>query len=64
MTRYGLFSFWLLLGNLLLTQPLLAVEIFTHASPESEQDKRASYYRDLLQLALDKTRDSYGEYEL
>ncbi|WP_429179361.1 hypothetical protein [Aeromonas salmonicida] len=64
MIRYGLFPFWLLFGNLLLTQPLLAVEIFTHASPESEQDKRASYYRDLLQLTLDKTRDSYGEYEL
>lgn len=64
MIRYGLLPFWLLLGNLLLTQPLLAVEIFTHASPESERDPRVTYDRELLRLALEKTRASHGDFQL
>ncbi len=30
---------------------------FTHISPESERDPRTTYDRELLRLALDKTRD-------
>lgn len=54
----------MLLCGLLLATPLSAGNIFTYPSPESPQDVRALYYRDLLQLALDKTLDTDGGYEL
>lgn len=54
-----------LLGGVLLPMPALqAAAIFTHPSPESDQDTRALYYRDVLQLALEKTLDSHGDYQL
>ncbi|VXA87731.1 ABC-type amino acid transport substrate-binding protein [Aeromonas veronii] len=37
---------------------------FTHISPESERDPRTTYDRELLRLALDKTRDQFGDYLL
>ena len=45
----------------LLTQ---AATRFTYIGPESEQDPRTTYDRELLRLALDKTRDTFGDYEL
>ncbi|MGL4250122.1 MAG: hypothetical protein ACRCR1_05635 [Aeromonas sp.] len=41
-----------------------AVTRFTYISPESEQDPRTTYDRELLRLALEKTRDTFGDYEL
>ena len=64
MTFHRLASCLLLLCSLLLATPLSAGNIFTYPSPESSQDVRALYYRDLLQLALDKTLDTDGGYEL
>lgn len=64
MTFHRLASCLLLLCCLLLATPLSAGNIFTYPSPESPQDVRALYYRDLLQLALDKTLDTDGGYEL
>ena len=37
---------------------------FTYISPESERDPRTTYDRELLRLALDKTRDQFGDYLL
>ena len=37
---------------------------FTYISPESERDPRTTYDRELLRLALEKTRDQFGDYEL
>lgn len=63
MTFHRLASF-LLLCSLLLASPLRAGDVFTHISPESDRDQRTIYFRELLQLALEKTRDSFGAYEL
>ena len=37
---------------------------FTFISPESERDPRTTYDRELLRLALEKTRDQFGDYLL
>ncbi|WDO02412.1 hypothetical protein C3Y05_001895 [Aeromonas allosaccharophila] len=64
MTFHRLASCLLLCSLSLLAAPLRASDVFTHISPESERDQRTLYFRDLLQLALEKTRDSFGDYEL
>ncbi|MDM5063757.1 hypothetical protein OB934_13235 [Aeromonas salmonicida] len=38
--------------------------LFTHMSPESERDPRVTYDRELLRLALEKTRASHGDFQL
>ncbi len=38
--------------------------IFTYRSPESQIDKRYNYDRELLQLALEKTKDKFGPFRL
>nr|WP_240045563.1 hypothetical protein [Aeromonas veronii] len=43
---------------------LLAATRFTLLSPENSQDMRMRYYREVMQLALEKTRSEYGDYEL
>ena len=43
---------------------LLAATRFTLLSPENSQDMRMRYYREVMQLALEKTRPEYGDYEL
>ncbi|WP_165791464.1 hypothetical protein [Aeromonas jandaei] len=54
----------LLVASLLVLLPLAveAVTRFTYISPESERDPRTTYDRELLRLALDKTRDQFGDY--
>lgn len=64
MTFHRLASCLLLCCLALLALPLRASDVFTHISPESERDLRTLYFRDLLLLALEKTRDSFGDYEL
>ena len=64
MTFYRLAACWILGCNLLLAAPVRGSDLFTYPSPESAQDVRAFYYRDLLQLALEKTLDTHGGYEL
>ncbi len=54
----------LLAGSLFFSPLLSALDIVTHVSPESERDMRTLYGQQLLQLALEKTRDSFGDYEL
>ena len=54
----------LLAGSLFFSPLLPALDIVTHVSPESERDLRTLYGQQLLQLALEKTRDSFGDYEL
>ncbi|WP_421254624.1 hypothetical protein [Aeromonas sp. 600948] len=56
----------LLLLCLCLSLPsaLLAATRFTLLSPENSQDMRMRYYREVMQLALEKTRPEYGDYEL
>lgn len=56
----------LLLLGLCLSFPsaLLAATRFTLLSPENSQDMRMRYYREVMQLALEKTRPEYGDYEL
>lgn len=49
---------------LFLPSTLMAATRFTYISPESERDPRMTYDRELLRLALDKTRDMFGDYEL
>ncbi|MUG29973.1 hypothetical protein [Aeromonas salmonicida] len=49
---------------LFLPSILMAATRFTYISPESERDPRMTYDRELLRLALDKTRDMFGDYEL
>lgn len=41
-----------------------AASRFTYISPESERDPRTTYDRELLRLALDKTRSTHGDYRL
>ncbi|OZG41083.1 hypothetical protein CAK78_15135, partial [Aeromonas sp. A35_P] len=53
-----------LLLSLFLSSTSLAATRFTYISPESEKDPRMTYDRELLRLALDKTRDTFGDYEL
>ncbi|MGH1410491.1 MAG: hypothetical protein ACRAUW_13385 [Aeromonas sp.] len=48
----------------ILSLTVQAVTRFTYISPESERDPRTTYDRELLRLALDKTRDGFGDYEL
>lgn len=48
----------------LLSMGAQAATRFTYISPESERDPRMTYDRELLRLALDKTRDTFGDYEL
>lgn len=64
MTFHRLASCLLLCSLSLLAAPLRASDVFTHISPESDRDQRTIYFRELLQLALEKTRDSFGDYEL
>ncbi|MED7772797.1 hypothetical protein GL261_18295 [Aeromonas dhakensis] len=54
----------LLAGSLLFSPLLPAADIVTYVSPESDRDLRSLYGQQLLQLALEKTRDSFGDYEL
>ncbi|MFL9590690.1 hypothetical protein ACKC5O_01765 [Aeromonas schubertii] len=54
----------LLLILLLFARAALAGTTFTYISPESDKDPRQTYDRDLLQLALEKSRPEYGPYEL
>ena len=51
----------LLAGSLFFSPLLPALDIVTHVSPESERDLRTLYGQQLLQLALEKTRDSFGD---
>ena len=60
MTPYPL----LLLILLLCSRAAMAVVTFTYIGPESAQDPRQTYDRDLLQLALEKSRPEYGPYLL
>ena len=56
---------WTPLLALLLALPVLASPtLFTYMSPESEHDPRSTYDRDLLRLALEKTRASHGDYRM
>ncbi|MFB2863788.1 hypothetical protein [Aeromonas sp. MdU4] len=43
---------------------LWAATRFTLLSPENSQDVRMRYYREVMELALEKTRPEYGDYEL
>lgn len=61
MTFHRLALFLLLCRLSFLAAPLRASDVFTHISPESERDQRTLYFRDLLQLALEKTRRRPGE---
>lgn len=56
----------LMIASLLCLLPVMtqAATLFTYIGPESEQDPRTTYDRELLRLALDKTRDTFGDYEL
>jgi hypothetical protein len=64
MTFHRLASCWLLSCSLLFATPVPGSDIITHISPESDRDLRTLYFRELMQLALEKTRDSFGDYEL
>lgn len=44
--------------------PMFAQTVFTYRAPESDMDTRYDYDRELLQLALDKTVDDFGQYKL
>lgn len=54
----------LLLLTLSLSSSPMAATRFTLLSPENEQDARMDYYREAMRLALEKTRQQYGDYEL
>ena len=54
----------LLILCLFLSSPPMAATRFTLLSPENGQDARMRYYREVMQLALEKTRPDYGDYEL
>tara|TARA_R110001583_G_scaffold52393_4_gene162815 strand:+ start:146 stop:1048 length:903 start_codon:yes stop_codon:yes gene_type:complete len=47
-----------------LSIPLLSAEIYTYRGKESDTDTRGDYGTALFKLALDKTVESHGEYEL
>lgn len=57
---------WFSLLVLLLTLSAQAATptLFTHMSPKSERDPRVTYDRELLRLALEKTRASHGDFQL
>ncbi|WP_421900707.1 hypothetical protein [Maridesulfovibrio sp.] len=40
------------------------VTVFTYRAPESSNDKRYEYDNAVLKLALDKTKDTWGDYKL
>ena len=40
------------------------VTVVRHRPAEDENDKRARYFLDILQLALEKTREDYGDFRL
>ncbi|NDV21331.1 hypothetical protein [Desulfovibrio sp. JC022] len=40
------------------------VTVFTYRTPESNSDKRYDYDNAVLKLALEKTKDTWGDYEL
>jgi hypothetical protein len=44
--------------------PLSAETIITYRSQESDRDDRYSYDTELLKLALEKTQEQYGAYQL
>ncbi|WP_421273204.1 hypothetical protein [Aeromonas taiwanensis] len=52
-----------LLALTLPSSPMAATR-FTLIGPESSEDARMDYYRAAMQLALEKTRPEYGDYEL
>ena len=56
--------FSLLLLLLTLSAQAATPTLFTHMSPESERDPRVTYDRELLRLALEKTRASHGDFQL
>lgn len=49
-----------ILSPLAISSPL----VITYRAPESNKDKRFDYDNALLKMALDKTTDEYGEYQL
>ncbi len=53
-----------LVGVLISFRAYADVTVFTYRSPESAADARYNYDNALLKLALDKTVDEYGPYEL
>ncbi|WP_421164843.1 hypothetical protein [Aeromonas dhakensis] len=56
---------WTPLLALLTAMPVLAgPTLFTYMSPESEHDPRSTYDREVLRLALEKTRASHGDYRM
>ena len=55
---------FLLCSLFLFASPLRGSNVFTHISPEIDRDQRTLYFRELLQLALEKTRESFGDYAL
>jgi len=48
----------------LLTSSVYASSLFTYRAPESDADTRYDYDNQLLALALEKTKDEYGDFEL
>lgn len=54
---------FLLLALTLPSSPMAATR-YTLIGPESSEDARMDYYRAAMQLALEKTRPEYGDYEL
>lgn len=61
---YRLLLLYLVYLCLFFPSALLAATRFTLLSPENSQDMRMRYYREVMQLALEKTRPEYGDYEL
>lgn len=59
-----LLAMFLLFAGLASVCPAERKTIFTYRAPESDTDKRYAYDNALLKLALDKTKDTWGEYEL
>lgn len=56
---------WTPLLALMTAMPVLAgPTLFTYMSPESEHDPRSTYDREVLRLALEKTRASHGDYRM
>lgn len=57
---------WLIMGYCLLVMSGASASgtVFTYRVGESEADVRHNYEKDLLQLALEKTRKKFGSYQL
>ncbi|WP_440891247.1 hypothetical protein [Aeromonas hydrophila] len=62
--RAKMYRLSLLLLSLVFSPLLLASSRFSLIGPESHGDERMRYYRDVMTLALEKTRPEYGDYEL